>query len=65
MVRVDKFLFLVDFMVIDINEKLHTQLILGRPFIATSGALIDILEGTVTLRVRDDKVALDVLACND
>lgn len=52
-------------MVIDIDEKLHTQLILGRPFIATSGALIDVLEGTVTLRVGDDKVALDVLACND
>lgn len=51
---------------IDIDEEeMQTQVILGRLLLATSGALIDVLEGTVTSRVRDDKVTLDVLACNN
>ena len=37
-----KFIFLVDFIVIDIEEDKQIPLLLGRPFLATSVALIDV-----------------------
>lgn len=41
--RVEKLMFLVDFIIIDMDdEEKMTQVILGRPFLATSGALIDV-----------------------
>src|SRR5262249_51113307 len=42
LVRVDKFLFPVDFVVLDMDESFKTPLILGRPFLATARALIDV-----------------------
>ncbi|XP_056697837.1 uncharacterized protein [Spinacia oleracea] len=36
--------FLVDFIVLDIDEDAHTPIILGRPFLATAGALNDVQE---------------------
>ena len=35
LVKVGKFIFLVDFIVIDIEEDKHIPLMLGRPFLAT------------------------------
>ena len=37
-----------------------THFILGRPFLATSRALIDVESGELTLRVGDDKVCLSI-----
>ncbi|XP_073133564.1 uncharacterized protein [Henckelia pumila] len=42
LVKVDKFIFPVDFMVLDMEEDLDMPLILGRPFLATGKALIDV-----------------------
>ena len=36
LVKVDKFSFLVDFAIIDLDDKVEVPLILGRPFLATS-----------------------------
>ncbi|XP_056692118.1 uncharacterized protein [Spinacia oleracea] len=41
---VGKLTFLVDFVVLDIDEVAYTPIILGRPFLATAGALIDVQE---------------------
>lgn len=38
----DKFIFLADFVVLDMKEDKNIQLILGRPFLATAAAMIDI-----------------------
>ncbi|XP_021857305.2 uncharacterized protein [Spinacia oleracea] len=40
-----KLTFLGDFIVLDIDEDAHTPIILGRPFLATAGALIDVQGG--------------------
>lgn len=56
LVRVDKFLFLVDFVIIDFEQDKHCPLILGRPFLNTRRAVIDVYEGKNTLRVREKKV---------
>ncbi|XP_073126150.1 uncharacterized protein [Henckelia pumila] len=45
LVKVDKFIFLVDFVVLDMEEDLDMPLILGRPFLETGKALIDVQKG--------------------
>ena len=56
LMRVDKFVFLVDFVILDYEQDMHYPLILGRPFLNTGRALIDVHEGKITLRVRDEQV---------
>ena len=54
--RVGKFNFPVDFIVIDIEEDKQVPLLLGRPFLETRAALIDVKKGELTLRVGDEAV---------
>ncbi|XP_070034679.1 uncharacterized protein [Nicotiana tomentosiformis] len=44
LVRVDKFVFLVDFIVVNMEENKEVPLILGRPFLAMGKAILDIQE---------------------
>lgn len=44
LVKVDKYIFPTDFVVFDANENVDVPLILGRPFMHTSKAIIDIDE---------------------
>nr|GFC47599.1 hypothetical protein [Tanacetum cinerariifolium] len=46
-VKVDKFYFLADFVVLDFVADPHVPLILGRPFLSTAHALIDVYEGEI------------------
>ena len=41
----------IDFVVLDMDEDCRTQIILGRPFLATAGYKIDVKEGTLTFEV--------------
>ena len=50
-VKVGKFIFPVDFVVIDIEEDKKIPLLPGRPFLATGAALIDVKKEELTLRV--------------
>ena len=52
--KVGKFIFPVDFVVIDIEEDRQVPLLLGRPFLATRAALTDVKKGELTLRVGDE-----------
>nr|GEU88029.1 zinc finger BED domain-containing protein RICESLEEPER 2-like [Tanacetum cinerariifolium] len=56
LVGIDKFVFLVDFIVLDMPEDIKTPLILGRPFLSTAHAKIDVFKRKITLRVGNDKV---------
>ena len=60
LVKVNKLFFLVDFIVLDIEEDRKVPLILGRPFLATSKTLIDVQQGKLTLRVQDEEVSFNV-----
>ncbi|XP_073129389.1 uncharacterized protein [Henckelia pumila] len=51
LVKVDKFIFPADFVILDMDEDEETPLIFGRPFLATARALIDVHKGELTLRV--------------
>ena len=56
LIKVGKFIFPMDFVVIDIKEDKQVPLMLGRPFLATGADLIDVKKGELTLRVRDKAV---------
>ena len=56
LIKVGKFVFLVDFIVINIEEDKQVSLLLGSPFLATGVALIDVKKGELTLRVGDEAV---------
>ena len=45
LIKVGKFVFLVDFMVINMQEGKQVPLLLGRPFLATRATLIDVKKG--------------------
>ncbi|KAL0437663.1 UNVERIFIED_CONTAM: Retrovirus-related Pol polyprotein from transposon opus [Sesamum radiatum] len=60
LVKVGKFVIPVDFVVLDMEEDTNTPLILGRPFLATGKALIDVQKGQLTLRINDDEVVFNV-----
>ncbi|XP_061353269.1 uncharacterized protein LOC133298044, partial [Gastrolobium bilobum] len=51
LVKVDKFIIPVDFVILDIEEDATIPMIFGRPFLATLGALIDILKSELILQV--------------
>ncbi|GKB98820.1 uncharacterized mitochondrial protein-like protein, partial [Tanacetum coccineum] len=56
LVRIDKFVFLVDFIVLDMPDNIKTPLILGRLFLSTVHTKIDVFKRKIALRVRNDKV---------
>ena len=60
LVKVDKFIFLADFIVLDMEEDKEIPIILGRPFLATSRTMIDVQKGELKLRVQDDEVTFNV-----
>ncbi|XP_062075362.1 uncharacterized protein LOC133779414 [Humulus lupulus] len=55
LVRVDKFIFPVDFIVLDYEADREVPIILGRPFLAIGRTLIDVQKGEITMRVQDEK----------
>ena len=60
LVKVDKFIFPADFIVLDMEEDKEIPIILGRPFFATSRAVIDVQRGELKLRVQEDEVRFNV-----
>ena len=60
LVKVDKFIFPMDFVVLDMEEDRETPIILGRPFLTTSQALIDVKNGELTLRLGEDQVKFNL-----
>ena len=60
LMKVDKFYFPTDFIVLDMEEDSNVLLILRRPFLATGKALIDVEKGKLILRVQDEEVTFNV-----
>lgn len=52
LVRIDKFVFFVDFIIMDFNADEETSILLGRPLLATGWTLIDVERGELTMRVN-------------
>ena len=60
LIRVEKFIFRVDFVVLDMAEDFKVPIILGRPFLTTGRALIDVQRGELKLRVQGEEETFKV-----
>ncbi|GJX90214.1 copia protein [Tanacetum coccineum] len=60
LVKIDKFLFYYDFVVIDTLEETDKTILLGIPFLATIHAQIDVFRGEISLRVGNEKVKFNM-----
>ncbi|KAK5840098.1 hypothetical protein PVK06_008970 [Gossypium arboreum] len=60
LVKVDKFIFPVDFVMLDMDEDVEVPLILGRLFLATARAIIDVGDGKLVLRVGDEEIIFKI-----
>ncbi|GJR54700.1 hypothetical protein Tco_1405221 [Tanacetum coccineum] len=56
LVRIGKFTFPVDFIFLDMPEDIKVPLILGRLFLSTARAKIDVYKRKITLRVGEEKI---------
>ncbi|GJR25299.1 retrovirus-related pol polyprotein from transposon TNT 1-94 [Tanacetum coccineum] len=56
LVGIGKFTFPVDFIILDMPEDIRVPLILGRPFLSTARAKIDVYKRKITLRVGEEKI---------
>ena len=60
LVKVGKFILPADFVILDIEKDDSVPIILGRPFLATGKAQINVQEGELKLRVQGDEITFHV-----
>ncbi|GJX96104.1 DNA-directed DNA polymerase [Tanacetum coccineum] len=60
LIKVDKFVLLIDFVILDMPEDSIVPIILRRPFLSTARAMIDVFNKKIMLRVGDDEVIFDM-----
>ena len=61
LVNVGKFIFPADFIILDMEEDSQVPLLLGRPFLETGAALIDMQKGILTLRVGEETADFNLI----
>nr|GEY81834.1 reverse transcriptase domain-containing protein [Tanacetum cinerariifolium] len=64
-VNVGKFHFLTDFVVVDFEANPRVPLILGRSFLRSGRALIDVYREEITLRVNDEAATFNSIRLRD
>ncbi|GJT59108.1 DNA-directed DNA polymerase [Tanacetum coccineum] len=60
LVKINKFIFPVDFVVLDMDEDELVPIILGRPFLAKACVVIDVYEGKLSRRVAKETVTFNI-----
>lgn len=56
LVQVDKFVYPIDFIILDFEADENVPILLGRPFLATGRTLIDVYKGELTMRMNDQQI---------
>ena len=65
LVKIDKFIFPIDFVVLEMEKNCEARLILGGPFLAIAQVLIYVQNGDLTVRVGDEHVKFSCIkACS-
>ncbi|GJQ90473.1 reverse transcriptase domain-containing protein [Tanacetum coccineum] len=59
LVKIDKFIFPVNFIILEMDKDASVPIILGRLFLATTRAVIDVHDGKLSLRVHLDRNWID------
>ncbi|XP_030502340.2 uncharacterized protein LOC115717494 [Cannabis sativa] len=65
LVKVSKFIFPADFLILDMEEDENIPIILGRPFLATGRALIDVQKRELKLRVQKEEETFKVFVATE
>ncbi|XP_075109293.1 uncharacterized protein LOC142181066 [Nicotiana tabacum] len=60
LIQVGKFVFPVDFVILDCKVDEEIPIILGRPFLATGRSLIDCKTGELKMRLNDEEIIFNV-----
>ncbi|XP_016168639.2 uncharacterized protein LOC107611199 [Arachis ipaensis] len=60
LVKVGRYFLPTDFVVLEMEESYLHPIILGRPFLATTKALIDVEKGELILRIHDKQLTFHV-----
>ncbi|XP_049364536.1 uncharacterized protein LOC125829342 [Solanum verrucosum] len=60
LVKVDRFIFLADFVILDCEIDAEIPIIMGRPFLAIGRALVDVESSKLNFRVNDDEVTFNI-----
>ena len=60
LVKVDKFIFLTNFVILDIDDDIEMHLILSWLFLGIVGGIINIGKGKLVLRVGDEKITFKI-----
>lgn len=60
--KIDKFIFLVDFVILDMNVDYEVLITIGRPFFATGKGLTNVQNGSLALRINDEEVQYNILS---
>lgn len=60
LVKVDRFIFPIDFVILDCDIDHEIPIILGRPFLATERALVDMECGDMKFWINNEKVSFNV-----
>ncbi|GJT75481.1 DNA-directed DNA polymerase [Tanacetum coccineum] len=55
LIKIDKFVLPIDFVILDMREDSRIPIILGRPFLATFRAMIDVFNKMITLKVGSEE----------
>ncbi|XP_061354343.1 uncharacterized protein LOC133298976 [Gastrolobium bilobum] len=61
LVKIDKFIFPVNYVILDMEEDAEIPLLLGRPFLATAKAMVDVEQGKLMFRVNEETITIDDL----
>src|SRR4051812_27945059 len=56
LIKVEHFIYPVDFVVLDMQEDRNVPLILGRSFLRTSRTIIDVYKGKMLMRLGEDEI---------
>jgi len=60
LVKVDKFILLADFVILDCEIDAEVPIILGRTFLDTERALVNVESGELKFRVNNEEVTVNV-----
>ncbi|XP_071928189.1 uncharacterized protein [Coffea arabica] len=60
LIKVQKFIIPVDFVVLDMEEDISMPIILGKPFLATAGTIIDVKNGKLKFQVGEKEVEFNL-----
>ena len=60
LIKVESFIFPADFVILDCKVDFKVSIILGRPFLATGRALVDMEKGQMKFRLNNEEVTFNI-----